>query len=265
MDRRDVASDLPAPLKPKAPECAAPLKPKASAAEVVHLTSRLVSRKSLLALQKMNALIDDPTEDAVLRPGDDDAALVARGILAGFLRRVRTDDVMLASYYRLLRFLVYVLAIVTVIAMQLGVFEGNTTVTYATVRDAIYHLSGEIIPNDAPGDIAGSVNGWDVYVDGVEAVIDAVFQEEACGDGLCSRTDEMPSWDPGEFVVGSRDGGAPRDFEGCASDCGAQLTPRLGGGGAAIHRRKSTAEARMRTWCAGALSCHGPFDAAASE
>ncbi|KAH8075532.1 hypothetical protein JL721_1544 [Aureococcus anophagefferens] len=227
IDRRDVASDLPAPLKPKAPDLAAPLKPKASAAEVVHLTSRLVSRKSLLALQKMNALIDDPTEDAVLRPGDDDAALVARGILAGFLRRVRTDDVMLASYYRLLRFLVYVLAIVTVIAMQLGVFEGNTTVTYATVRDAIYHLSGEIIPNDAPGDIAGSVNGWDVYVDGVEAVIDAVFQEEACGDGLCSRTDEMPSWDPGEFVLGSRDGGAPRDFEGCASDCGAQLTTNV--------------------------------------
>ncbi|KAH8087768.1 hypothetical protein JL720_7089 [Aureococcus anophagefferens] len=207
IDRRDVASDLPAPLKPKAPDLAAPLKPKASAAEVVHLTSRLVSRKSLLALQKMNALIDDPTEDAVLRPGDDDAALVARGILAGFLRRVRTDDVMLASYYRLLRFLVYVLAIVTVIAMQLGVFEGNTTVTYATVRDAIYHLSGEIIPNDAPGDIAGSVNGWDVYVDGVEAVIDAVFQEEACGDGLCSRTDEMPSWDPGEFVLGDTEFG----------------------------------------------------------
>ncbi|KAH8065891.1 hypothetical protein JL722_279 [Aureococcus anophagefferens] len=223
IDRRDVASDLPAPLKPKAPDLAAPLKPKASAAEVVHLTSRLVSRKSLLALQKMNALIDDPTEDAVLRPGDDDAALVARGILAGFLRRVRTDDVMLASYYRLLRFLVYVLAIVTVIAMQLGVFEGNTTVTYATLTTNVTvsfydawklaahtDLVRAVIAEGRLCDDAGACYsteawqyaepraGWNLCHDsdtefGVDATTVCVFDGDFFVDGLPFRSSELDS------------------------------------------------------------------------
>ena len=45
-------------------------------------------------------------------------------------------------------------------------------------------------------------------------VVDTVFADAECGDGVCSRPEEYPSWLPGG------DDGAARAFDPCRADCG---------------------------------------------
>ena len=83
--------------------------------------------------------------------------------------------------------------------------------------------------------------------------------------GVAATGGTLPRAHEWNHPVDAPTSGGRRAADAWALPRGAQATPRLGGGGDAIHRRKSTADARMRTWWEGVFSCHGPFAAAARE
>ena len=212
-------------------EPAASLAGQRSLADALHLAETVVNKNALMPAQKMQQVIENPHKEShAVRSEEEDASHIANGIMVGLLRKVRHDVEMLRHYYTLLRFTCYAMFIVGVIALQLNVFNPNTNVTYNAARDSIFGFNLDLLQSDGPDDIRESVDDWQVFSEGVSKLTSRIFSPATCGDGICAFTEEMPRWQPGEYVrVDATDVATPRDadFLGCASDCGVQVTTNV--------------------------------------
>ena len=138
-----------------------------------------------MAAQRMTALSRDPTLERGEMPevGEADAARVAEGVLVDVLRRLRHDRRMLRDYFKLGLFVAHAVLVLVVLALQLGVFVQDYTVTYAAVRDSLYAISADAVTEASPDNIRGSVASWDVFAAHLEGVVGATFLDATCGGG----------------------------------------------------------------------------------
>ena len=107
-----------------------------------------------------------------------------------------------AGYAALAKYVVLVTLLLLVVMLQ----QAHAAAA-ASVVGAVSTILGGAAPDDGFAD-AASIVGF------LGDVVDTVFADAECGDGVCSRPEEYPSWLPGG------DDGAARAFDPCRADCG---------------------------------------------
>lgn len=193
--------------------------------EAHHLVSGLVASGSLMAASKMTALYRDPRSPGAPACGEDEGENIAEGVLLNVLRKVHHDQGMRRAYGELGRLTFRVVVLLIVVALQLGVFVRDYTVTFGAVRDEVFAVSSEVLSEVSAEDVRSGIVSWDVFLDTLDGVVGSIFKEEVCGDGICQWMDETPGWKPASYAAPYDAGG--RDFVGCTSDCGEQSTTNV--------------------------------------
>ena len=104
-----------------------------------------------------------------------------------------------AGYAALAKYVVLVTLLLLVVMLQQA---------HAAAAASVVGALAPLLGGAAPGGFADAIVGF------LGDVVDTVFADAECGDGVCSRPEEYPSWLPGGGD------GAARAFDPCRADCG---------------------------------------------
>lgn len=153
----------------------------------------------------------------------EQAARVARRVIARLIQRIDGDIEMKKDYFHLLFFLGFVGLFMFVVGLQ-RIGGGNNQLTFATMKSQLFQLTNETAPTASTITTQlDDIDSWWAFVE--ESVIRTIFIDSACGDGVCGGAASASSVEPEEFPFFQAASDA-REFPGCRADCGsAEVTP----------------------------------------
>lgn len=143
----------------------------------------------------------------------DVAPEASRSIVVLMLRQFDKEilyDLRMAHAYRTFTlFVSYAAFLLITISLQRHVGNVSVNEQFQAIEDRYFGFGNDIIRDES--EIVGDrIEDWTGVQNHIrDVVIDAMFDEQSCGNDFCDVPDEYPAWFPGG-----------REFPGCSTDCG---------------------------------------------